>query len=199
MIAGATSQKKWVNFRSTRPMILKRGLGMARPRPHRASALAPAPTCSQAPSSSGPEVDPLLDGGPQLSELARQGHEWMGDESKLDYAPILAIIGLAEAVLAVAHEIRETFAPCRTGDLVPTSPPIGREEPSMTDYDYGRELEAASKKAWMNAEIAESYLGAAHDEADLAKASSKAQIGIGYALLAIVHEVRAHSDVTKGR
>lgn len=61
----------------------------------------------------------------------------------------------------------------------------------MTDYDYARELEAADKKAWMNAEIAESYLGTAHDEADPAKASVKAQIGIGYALLAIVHELRA--------
>jgi hypothetical protein len=62
----------------------------------------------------------------------------------------------------------------------------------MTDYDDTRELEAANKKAWMNAE---SYLGAAHDEADPVKASVKAQIGIGYTLLAILHELRAHSGV----
>jgi hypothetical protein len=65
----------------------------------------------------------------------------------------------------------------------------------MTDYDDTRELEAANKKAWMNAEIAESYLGAAHDEADPVKASVKAQIGIGYTLLAIAHELRARSGV----
>jgi hypothetical protein len=65
----------------------------------------------------------------------------------------------------------------------------------MSDYDYTRELEAAKKKAWMNAELAESYLGAAHAEADPAKASVKAQLGIGFALLAIVHQLRARSDV----
>jgi hypothetical protein len=57
--------------------------------------------------------------------------------------------------------------------------------------DYMAELKGASQRAKVNAEIAESYLCAAHDEADPAEASVKAQLGIGHALLAVGHELRA--------
>ena len=57
--------------------------------------------------------------------------------------------------------------------------------------DYLAELQAASQRAKVNAEIAERYLGAAHDEADGIEANTKAQIGIGYALLSIANQLRA--------
>jgi hypothetical protein len=57
--------------------------------------------------------------------------------------------------------------------------------------DYMAELKGASQRAKVNAEIAESYRCAAHDEADPAEASVKAQLGIGHALLAVAHELRA--------
>jgi hypothetical protein len=41
---------------------------------------------------------------------ARQAHEWESKEPSYQYAQILATIGLAEAVLAVAHEIRGAHA-----------------------------------------------------------------------------------------
>jgi hypothetical protein len=41
------------------------------------------------------------------SELARQGGEWAGADGQLAHAQVLATIGLAEAVLAVAHELRD--------------------------------------------------------------------------------------------
>jgi hypothetical protein len=39
------------------------------------------------------------------SELARQGFEW--DKDKTAYAQNLATIALTEAILAVAHELRD--------------------------------------------------------------------------------------------
>jgi hypothetical protein len=45
------------------------------------------------------------------SELARRGHELSAtDGMSVPYAQVLALIATAEAVLALAHEIREAAA-----------------------------------------------------------------------------------------
>jgi hypothetical protein len=47
------------------------------------------------------------------SQIARQGRDWAGDEGQLPYAQCLATIAVAEAILAVAQELRDGLTTTR--------------------------------------------------------------------------------------